>query len=59
MAMAMHEDLRGHPARSRIHVDALERMVELRGGLLELGKHRPLVQKICRYVTLVSDHDQV
>jgi hypothetical protein len=48
MSMAIHEDLRGHPDRSKIHVDALFRLIELRGGLDELEARQVLVQKICR-----------
>jgi hypothetical protein len=48
MSMAIHEDLRGHPHRSKIHVDALCRLVELRGGLDQLEAKLVLVQKICR-----------
>ena len=48
MSMAIQEDLRGQPLRSRVHVDALERIVELRGGIPELEHDKLLVQKICR-----------
>ncbi len=48
MSMAIHEDLRGQPGRSKVHVDALQRMVELRGGIAQFGANRVLLQKICR-----------
>lgn len=48
MSMAVHEDLRGQPGRSKVHVDALERMVELRGGIDWFKDHQMLLQKICR-----------
>jgi hypothetical protein len=48
MCMAIHEDLRGHPCRSKVHVDALQRIVELRGGIAQFAGNRVLVQKICR-----------
>jgi len=48
MSMAVHEDLRGQPSRSKVHVDALERMVELRGGIGWFRDHQMLLQKICR-----------
>jgi hypothetical protein len=48
MSMAIHEDLRGQPSRSKVHVDALERMVELRGGIGWFIDHQMLLQKICR-----------
>jgi hypothetical protein len=48
MAMAIHEDLRGHPDRSKIHVDALYSLVELRGGLDTFEARPGLVQKMCR-----------
>ena len=47
MSMALHEDFRGHPDRSKIHIDALERLIELRGGVDAL-KAVGLVQKVCR-----------
>jgi hypothetical protein len=48
MSMAIHEDLRGHSERSRIHVEALYHLVERRGGLDEFEARSVLVQKICR-----------
>jgi hypothetical protein len=50
MSMAIHEDLRGQPSRSKVHIDALERMVELRGGINQFEVNRLLVQKISRQV---------
>jgi hypothetical protein len=48
MSMAIHEDLNGEPARSEVHLDALVRMVELRGGLSKFESTTILLQKICR-----------
>jgi hypothetical protein len=48
MSMAIHEDLKGHPDRSKIHIDALCHLVELRGGLDEFEAIQVLVQKMCR-----------
>jgi Fungal specific transcription factor domain len=50
MSMAIHEELLGEPKRTRIHVDALARMVDMRGGIQEFEWNRMLLQKICRYV---------
>lgn len=49
MSMAIHDDLRGQPDRGKVHVNALQRMVELRGGITQFEANRALVQKICRY----------
>jgi hypothetical protein len=48
MSLAIHDDLKGHPDRSRVHVDALERLVKLRGGLEDFEAEQVLLQKICR-----------
>jgi hypothetical protein len=48
MSMALHEDFRGQPGRSKVHIDALERLVDLRGGITALEIVLILVQKICR-----------
>lgn len=48
MSMAIHEDLRGHSERSKIHVDALYHLIELRGGLDDFEPSSVLLQKICR-----------
>src|SRR3954452_4154204 len=49
MSMALHEDLRGHADRSKVHMDALQRMVELRGGLTQIADNRVFLHKIYRY----------
>jgi hypothetical protein len=49
LTMALHEDLRGQPGRSEVHIDALQRMVELRGGITQFGSNHVLIHKICRY----------
>lgn len=48
MSMAIHEDLTGQPQRGKVHLDALERMVKLRGGIAQFEATRILLQKICR-----------
>ena len=48
MSMAIHDDIRGQPARSKVHVDALHQMVELRGGINQFRDNRLLLQKFCR-----------
>lgn len=48
MSMAIHEDLIGHPGRSRVHVEALQHIVELRGGITHFTDNQLLLQKICR-----------
>ncbi|KAK2787327.1 hypothetical protein FQN53_005486 [Emmonsiellopsis sp. PD_33] len=48
MFMAVYDDLTGQPARSKVHVEALYRMVELRGGLDQLKANRLVLQKVCR-----------
>jgi hypothetical protein len=48
MSMAIHEDLLGQQKRNKVHMDALCRMVNLRGGLVEFEGNKFLSQKICR-----------
>jgi hypothetical protein len=48
VSMAIHEDLRGHPDRSKVHIDALQRMVEIRGGIAQFRSNRALCMKLCR-----------
>lgn len=48
MSMAIHEDLIGHPGRSKVHVDALQHIVELRGGITHFTDNQLLLQKIYR-----------
>ncbi|KAF3937522.1 hypothetical protein ABW19_dt0208379 [Dactylella cylindrospora] len=48
MSIAMHSNLLRASGIARIHVDALQRMVELRGGLEASRIHPILLQKICR-----------
>jgi hypothetical protein len=47
MSMALHEDFRRQPSRSRVHIDALQRLIELRGGVKAL-EAVVLLQKVCR-----------
>jgi hypothetical protein len=49
MSMALHEDFRGQPKRSKVHIDALEQLVKLRGGV-EAFEAVGLLHKICRSV---------
>jgi hypothetical protein len=49
MSLAIHEDLKGQPGRSKIHLDAMQHIIELRGGLKQLATRPVLVQKVCRY----------
>ena len=48
MSMAIHEDLVGHPGRSKVHLEALQHIVELCGGITDLTDNQLLRQKICR-----------
>jgi hypothetical protein len=48
MSMAIHEDLKGQPDRSKIHVDALQQLVQLRGGIAQFRDNKLLLQKTCR-----------
>jgi hypothetical protein len=50
MSIAIHEDLLGQSGRSEIHINALSRMVNIRGGLGGFEENKFLTQKICRYV---------
>jgi hypothetical protein len=56
LTLALHEDLRGQPGRSKVHIDALQRMVELRGGITQFGSSHVLIHKICRYEFVQSLH---
>jgi len=49
MSIAIHEDLKGHPERSKIHMDALWQIVQIRGGISKLRNNRALCTKVCRY----------
>lgn len=55
VSLTIHEDLVREMSRSRIHLDALERMVELRGGMDRLNTIPLLRQKICKYVFVYSN----
>ncbi|OBT41127.1 hypothetical protein VE00_08521 [Pseudogymnoascus sp. WSF 3629] len=57
MSMAIHEDLIGHPGRSRVHVEALQHIVELRGGITHFTDNQLLLQKICRADLQYALHD--
>lgn len=54
VSMAIHEDLRGRPGKGKIHMDALQQMVEIRGGIAQLSANRVLCLKLCRSAVLVS-----
>ena len=51
MSIAIHEDLLGQSERSEVHINALSRMVNIRGGLGEFKENKFLIHKICRYVS--------
>lgn len=48
MSMAVHGQLFGRYEKSKVHLDALERMVELRGGLEHFEGTLALLHKLCR-----------
>ena len=48
VSMAIHEDLRGQPGRSKVHMDALQQMVKIRGGITQFRASRVLCLKLCR-----------
>jgi hypothetical protein len=48
VSMAIHEDLKGQPARSKVHIDGLQQLVELRGGIDCFGANCVLLHKMCR-----------
>jgi hypothetical protein len=48
VSMAIHEDFKGQPARSKVHIDGLQHLVELRGGIDYLDANNMLLHKICR-----------
>lgn len=49
MSMAIHDDFNGHSERGKVHLDALQLMVNLRGGMAQFEANHLLTQKICRY----------
>lgn len=55
MSLVMHENLFGMTGRSQMHLDALERIVHLKGGLKAFQRHRVLLHKILRYVLAPTD----
>lgn len=46
--MAVHEMLNGAKEGARIHLKGLEKMVQLRGGILSLGSDTVLMLKVCK-----------
>ncbi|KAK6331200.1 hypothetical protein TWF696_003265 [Orbilia brochopaga] len=48
MSVAMHHNIRRAPGAAKVHLDALELMVEMRGGVDMFTFHRMLLQKLCR-----------
>jgi hypothetical protein len=48
MSLVIHEHLLSEQNKSKVHMDALSRMVSLRGGLADFEGNRMLLQKICR-----------
>lgn len=53
-SLAIHENLFGQTEPTQIHLDALFKMVHLRGGLEQFEYNRFLLHKICRHVCAVS-----
>lgn len=49
MNLALHEDFRGQPSRSAVHIDALQQMVDSHGGIAQFQAPQELLHKICRY----------
>ena len=49
MSIAIHEDLKGQPERSKVHMDALWQIVHIRGGIRQLRNNPALCCKVCRY----------
>jgi hypothetical protein len=54
MSLTMHENLFGMTGKSKVHLDALVRMVELRGGLEAFEPYSALLHKVCRWVLIIS-----
>ena len=48
MSLTMHENLFGMKRKAKLHLQALERMVKLKGGLGVFEEHEALLHKICR-----------
>lgn len=48
MSLINQEQIRQHLSAAMVHVKGLEKMIELRGGLNQLGENLPLVLKICK-----------
>jgi hypothetical protein len=48
MSLSMHENLFGMTMKSKLHLDALERMVEIRGGLKSIEHYTAILHKVCR-----------
>ena len=50
MSLTMHENLFGMTGKSKLHLLALKRMVEMKGGLEAIESRIALLHKVCRYV---------
>ncbi|KAJ5657614.1 uncharacterized protein N7484_001263 [Penicillium longicatenatum] len=48
MSLITQEQIRQQLSAATVHLKGLEKMVELRGGLTQLGQNVPLVLKICK-----------
>ncbi|KAF1816376.1 hypothetical protein P152DRAFT_389554 [Eremomyces bilateralis CBS 781.70] len=57
MSMALHDDFRGQLSRSKVHIDALEHLIELRGGIATLEPNFIFAQKVCRADIEFALHD--
>lgn len=51
--LIVQELLRESRSKAEIHLRGLQKMIELRGGLSQLGRDSGLALKICKCVTLV------
>ena len=50
MGLTIHEELLARPINTKVHMDALDTMVRLRGGVTSFQEYPILMQKIFRYV---------
>lgn len=48
LSLTIYEQLREEPKRSKLHLDGLYRIIQLRGGLIQFAERREMVLKICR-----------
>jgi Fungal specific transcription factor domain len=48
MSLAIHEDLLRQQERRQVHMKALYKMIDMRGGLESFAGHDLLLRKLCR-----------